>query len=276
MAETFRVVSAINMIKSPKFAVPKFAVTQENKDLNNIFYFLEAWDLAIEEFKSGYKSQADWRAIQVRESALEKLIKSPSREVESYANILADWAELAGNFPRYTEVTETSLGNLTISDYWKQIIKRCCRSESIFQIPRQDLEELIEHCEENIIQGTIYSHKLMTLLRDGLIRQKAFLGLSDAELASPTKFTILDDNASVEDANKLAIIASAPSEKPIRANYATNFAYTKALLNYNYAVSYREQLAEHTNAVNSSVNSSNKMAELGLANNLTTSNGKEI
>lgn len=265
MEDLFRVVSTLNMIKSPKFAVPRFAVTQDNKDLSNIFYFLESWDNAIADFKSGYKTQADWNSIANKELALERLIKSPMRLVESYAGILADWAELAASFPSYQSTTDTILGKLTLADYWKQIIKRCCKSESIFSIPRADLEELIEHCEHNLVHGTIYSAKLMSLLRDGLVRQKTFLGFTDDELVNPTKFVILDDNASVEDANKLAAINSAPAEKPVRTAYSSNFLYTRALLNYNYAQSYKQKLAEHlatTNSIDVSVVLDNNGKEL--------------
>lgn len=240
MESLVKVIGSINLVKNPTLVLPQFSVSKETKDLNNIHYWIEAWEDSLEEYRNAYKSTSDWKLIRNREATLERLIKTPERTIESYAGILADWAEIAGNFPRF-EVTDYNNVKVSLSDYWKLIIRKCCKSESIFEVPRADIEELIEHCESNIPHGSIYSAKLMSLLRDGIKKQSGFLGFD--LFNTKTEFTILDADTSVQDANKLALINSAPTEKPIEKDYPNKFAYIKAKLKYEMAQEYYKQLS---------------------------------
>lgn len=239
MEELVKTVSAINLVKNPALAIPSFVCSKETSTLDNIQYWIESWNDALDSFRAGYKSSGDWERIRNREAALERLIKTSSRDVSTYAGILADWAELAGNFPRY-EIIDLAGVKVSMADYWKSIIKKCCKSESIFNIPKIDLEDLIEHCEDNIAVGTIFSHQLMKLLRDGLLKQKGFLGVD----FSAAEFVILDADTSVEDANKLAMIKSAPSERPVERDFPTKFLYLKAKLKFDMASQYNKKLLE--------------------------------
>ena len=259
MEYLIQTVGQLNLIKTPSFAVPKFAITSETKSLDNSHYWIKAWDDAIIEFKQGYKSQSDWTHLSNRQHALDKLIRNPSKSVDSYASILADWAELAGDFPQYTQTTTTNFGTLTIADYWKLIIKRCCKSESIFQIPRVDLEELIEHCEMNILHGSNYSHELMKLLRMGLKKQSAFLG---SDTNTNTEFVILDADNNVEDANKLALILSAPTELPVESAYNSRLDFLKAKLKYDMRLRYLKGLEETAKLANANQTFQTALGEL--------------
>ncbi len=241
MEKLIKVISVFNAIRNIESVLPQFAITAETKTLDTISYWLETWQDALDDYRSGYKSPSQLNAIRNRESMLEKLIKNSQRDVSTYAGILADWAELAGNFPR-SVITDPYGAKVTLADYWKSIIKRCCKAESIFEIPASDLAELLEHCEQEIPAGSIYHHKLLTLLRDGVKRQSSFLG---SDFVS-TKFVVLDAETSVEDANKLLLIKSAPAEKPQEKDYPTKLAYLKAKLSYDMKEKYNRDLATHT------------------------------
>jgi len=247
MDKLVSLVSQINLIKTPALALPSFIVSSETKSLDNVHYWLESWADALEEFKSNYKSTTLLASIRQREALLEKSIKNTTKDISTYANILAEWASLAGSFPTFMIVDPNGV-KLPLADYWKSIIKRCCRSESIFEVPTKDIQELIEHCEDNIPHGSIYANSLMKLLRTGLVKKTTFL--SDDDVTTGDTFVILDASQGVEAANKLLLINSAPKEKPVESDYPNRFAYIKAKLKYDMATTYNKKLAEHQATTN--------------------------
>ncbi len=229
MESLFHVVGKINIIKHPAFVIPRFVFSPETKNLDTAHYWILAWESCLEDFTSGYvaarKNAKTAEELSRRESALEKLIRSAQKDIMYYAGSLAEWAAIAGNFPD-VQVQETPFGRITLAEYWKAIIRRCCRAESIFLIPRSDLDELYEHCQDNIDQGSIFSFTLMNLLRSGRAKHSGFLGLTDLDSSSNT-FQILNAEDSVETANKLMMIQSAPTEEPKASQYATRIAYLR-------------------------------------------------
>lgn len=235
MEQLVLVVGRCELIRNPRFTLPKFSINQETKDLSNVSHWIESWHNCYTEFLSGNR-QADLRAkILRREEALEKLIKDHSKRTGSYVRMLADWAVEAGEFP-----TGQILG-IRICDYWKDIIIKCVSDSQIFTIPRADLEELIEHCEDYIPHGTIYAHALMETLRAGLAKQKNYLGLGDLDLSiSETKFRVLSADDSVESANIMAMIDSAPISIPDPKDYPNKIAYLKAKMRYDMSVQYKK------------------------------------
>jgi hypothetical protein len=235
------IVSKINVIKHPNFVLPRFVISPETKTLENSSYWIQSWIDQYNEFLEGYKTRSLEEKIVRREEALERLINNSNRTVESYATILADWASMAGSFP--TSTTEIQGKQIPLVDYWKTIIKACAKNESIFTVPKNDLEELVEYCEQNIPHGSIYAHTLMQFLRDGLRKQTNYLGIGDIDIAD-VSYRILSPESSIEDANKQSLIDSAPKEEPRESQYPTKLAYLKAKLKYQMAQSYKTQAPE--------------------------------
>lgn len=217
-----QIVGALNCIRHPEFVVTKICITKENNTLDNVHYWLQTWQQNIDDFKQGYANQELRSLITKRELALEKLIKTPYKDSQLSSQI-ASWAELAGAFPKFE--TLTPFGLIPICDYWKLIIRKCMKAESIFSIPTKDITELIEHCEDNIEHGTIYSHTLMSILREGRDKQNSFLGLGD--LSSPS-FVLLDSPDSVEQANLQLLVQTAPTVEPKLLDYPSRFEWLKA------------------------------------------------
>jgi len=189
MQSLVAIVSKINIIKHPAFVLPRFVISPETKTLENSSFWIDAWVNQYRDWSDGYKTRSYDEKLQRREEALERLINNSARTVESYATILADWAALAGSFPIGTQ--EVKGKQVPLSDYWKSIIKACASNESIFSIPKKDLEELVEYCEEEIPHGSIYAHTLMSFLRSGLKKQTNYLGLGDIDLTSDVTYRIL-------------------------------------------------------------------------------------
>lgn len=219
MESLARTVIKLNSVTNPHVVFPRFAVTPDTKKLDNIHHWIEAWDQAYRDFLDGYKDVGTSQKLVRREAALERLIKNPFKEVQTYASALADWAEDASpDWPR----DKTGI-------YWKEIITKCTTSVGIYSIPMKHIEELLEHCELDIPAGTIFSHKLKDVLRTALKKQKEFLGIG------PTTFQIIDEDDTVEVANLSAIIQKAPSEEPKISEYPTKLAYLKAQLAWKLA-----------------------------------------
>jgi hypothetical protein len=237
MESLAQIVGRINLIKHPAFVLSRIAITPESKSLDTVKYWIQNWEQAFVDFETGYRDAKKHDRLVVRESALQKLIKDPNKELRIIAKSLADWAADAGDFPVTTVLARDMKTPMSLSDYWKQIILACVNEEKIFNIRKADLEELIEHCEENIEAGTIYHHALMTVLRGGLKKQINYLGLGDIDITSST-YRILDTDTSVENANKLALIDSAPKEKPVESAYPSRIAYLRARLKYDMAQEY--------------------------------------
>ena len=230
MEALIRVIGKISLISHPSFVLAKVAINKDTRDLSNVKYWIDSWEESIQEFKDGYRSYSDTRALLNRELALERLIKNPMKSVDNYARSLSEWAAMAGSFPK--SILDFGSYKIHCDDYWKGIISKCVREESIFSIPANDLQELIDWCEEYISHGSIYSHALMTLLRIGRKKQSDYLNLGDFSI------TILDADASVEQANKLAMIAAAPDTEPTPNQYPNKLAYIKAKARWELAQTY--------------------------------------
>lgn len=216
------------------------AVTPENCDLSTSHIWLDIWIENLRDYHDGYKSVTVARKIAQREDVLQKLIKDSSKTASNYARLLAKWAAESGNFPQFQVLSPISDKNVTLSEYWQEIIIACCKQEAIFKIPKADLDELIDHCTDNIQPGTIYQHALSVLLREGGKNQHNYLGLGDMDITG-NPYRILDAKDSIEDANKLAMIDSAPENLPIESNYPNKIAYLRAKAKWDMKLAYAAQ-----------------------------------
>lgn len=228
MEPLVKIASWIYSIKNPAVTLAKFAITTDTANLENIHHWISIWYENRADFENGYRKQQIARDRVIREAALEKLIKTPGKTPENYANTLAEWAALAGDFPKFRITVNNKV--TTIDQYWKDIIRRCGTNGNIWKIDSNDIQELLEHCEDYIEAGTIYSNSLFRLLRGALKRQDGFMMMVE------------DDD--IEKANIASIIASAPTHKPIESEYETNIAYLRAKNAWNLAEKQRLVEAE--------------------------------
>ena len=230
-----RTVIKLNAIRTPGTLFPFFAITAETCTLTNVHHWIEVWENCWKDFESGSRRDIIHRNLAKRESALQRMIKNPHKHISAYASQLADWAAVAGSFPEFlvpNPFTKDSK-KIPLSVFWKEIIVRATRNEYLYTIPDNDLQELLDHCEENIPVGSIYSHALFEALRHAKEKKHNFLGLGDMDLQS--KYALLENPKDVESANMKALIDSAPTEKPRREQYPTQFAFMKAKLRWDMA-----------------------------------------
>lgn len=230
MEDLVQLVGSINLITHPEEVFSRIAISPENSTLENCHYWIANWETQLEDFKEGYQSYYLRQDLNRREEALEKLIKSPHKEIQ-LATQIANWASIAGEFPTFA--VQTQFGNMDCAEYWKLIIRKCINAESIFAIPLADLDELIEHCEDKIQHGSIYAHTLMEILRSGRTKNKNFLGLGDWDISqSSISYMIVRSEDSVESANMDLLVKTAPTAEPKITDYPTRFEYLKAKSRY--------------------------------------------
>lgn len=228
--------------------LPSYVISPETKDLSSTPDWITIWNNCYKDYQDRYRSSTALERLERKETILERWIKDNTKDISQYAARIADWAYDAAKFDQYAEfdiVNECGKSE-KLSSYWKRIIVACARTEAIWQINTDDLQELIEHCEEHIQHGTIFAHTLMSLLASGVARKKNFADIGDIDIGAngAMSFRILDADASIEDANKLALIDSAPSEKPIEKDYPNKLAYLKAKFNYQLAQDYKSQASQ--------------------------------
>ena len=234
--------SAIN---AGRLHLPSFVITPDTKDLSSSPDWIKIWNNAYSDYQDGYRTSTLLERIERQETILERYIKDHSKDVSTYAAKLANWAHDAGSFEKYANfdiINEKHQSEL-LSDYWKRIIIACAKNESAWSIDEADLQELIEHCEDHINHGSIYAQSLMALLESGLQKKKSYLDLGDIDLSNngAAPFRILDADASVEDANKLALIDSAPEHEPKESDYPNKLAFIRAKMKYRMAQEYKTQ-----------------------------------
>lgn len=241
MEHLVKAVSKMNAVMNPSVVFPQYVITPETKNLSNVRYWIQNWQDAWQEFQDGYRSAHESQKLIKREQALERLIKSPHKTISQYSSQVADWAAVAGSFPTFLITSPFTQLQIPVSEYWSQIIGRCANETTLFSIPRNDLEELIEHCEENIPVGTIQAELLFRILRHARERQKNFLGLGDLDIGKYTgkNYQLLDSSDSnVEAANLSAAIQAAPDHEPKLEEYPTKLAYMKAKFRWDMAKKY--------------------------------------
>jgi hypothetical protein len=237
MEHLIQIIGKIDLIKHPSFVLPKMAITYDTGDLSTSFYWIQSWNANykefMEDFLDSHRREEIKHKVERREMTLERFIKNPQADIQVIADNLAKWATVAGDFPDYMVQDSRSKSKVPLSEYWQDIISACAKSESIWHYKRADIEELIEHCEENIPHGSIYSHHLMKILRMGLIKHKDYTLFGDVDLAGKTtSFKLLDANASAEDANLAAAIQAAPDSEPRRDQYTKLSDFIRAKLNW--------------------------------------------
>lgn len=228
-----RALLKLHTVPNPETVFPSFAITPETSGLQNLPHWIADWEQAYKDFKDGYRSAHDSRKLLQREAALQRLIKSPHAPIPKIASQIAAWAAQAGSFPSFLISSPFHKGlQISCSDYWQTLIIRCAKNENVYGLKTEDLQELLEHCEENIPHGSIYSNHLFTLLRKGLERNRDFLGTF-----SLGSYTLLEESAKndVEAANMLSIINAAPAEEPKRENFPSAFRYLQAKLRWDAA-----------------------------------------
>lgn len=234
------VVTKVSSLRAGSRIVPaKVAITPATATLENLPHWLALWEQTYQDYLAGFDAHQKITELAEIEERLLRLQgqRAPSSQGR-YNSLLADWAAKAFDFPQF--LIQDAGKPTTLSNYWRLIIRSCQSGERIFQFPRQDIQELYDHCCERIEGQPQWGIDTLQLISYGLELHSDFLGLGDPDLAGkPISFTLIDGEQhtadAVQQANLAAIIAAAPKTCPRREDYPTEFAYMKAKVNWQLA-----------------------------------------
>lgn len=234
-------ISRMNSISVPGEIFSSVAISNDSCTLISSPHWIDNWNENYEEFKDNYSFASSVKRLTIREAALEKMIKSPHLSVGTYANVLAKWASVAGQFPQGNTLVDGI--NIPLCDYWESIIVAAAQ-QKFTSIPSLELAELIEHCETEIPYGSIYRHKLMEVLSGAQGYIGGFLqmiaGKSTLEKHIPWVFgpdapPMSDADENMDAINMNAIVANAPLEEPRRDQFASHYLFITAKIKWNAA-----------------------------------------
>ena len=219
MAQLLAVLEKTVAITIPSFKQPGFIIDAATADLANIHVYIEAWQKNIYNLETGYKQERINRKLKEVEDKLQYLIMAGEDQLS--ANKLAVWADLAGTFPSVQR------------EQFQKIIRSCYNQDKMFALKLSSIEEVKDFCLENIMPGSIYLHKLVETLNNGIELNKSYLG-----------YTILDTTAiGSQESEEIAIlVAKAPEKKPEPEDYTSRIEYIKAKLRYQVAASTRSKV----------------------------------
>ena len=230
-----RIIGRISIIKHPAFQLPQISINKDTCTLENSYIWLKSWEQGINDFLDGNRNQQLRERIVKRENALERLIKNPNKDIREYVHHLAKWANEVSEFPNMNVSHEGK--TITLAEYWQWVIHECAGKRA-WKIPRNDIQELIDYLTDNVETGTIFSHTLFKLLTNGLKANMNYLGFGEHNTGTIKSYELLDENASVEQANILAMIMAAPQEEPELNQFPNKFEYMKALAKWKMAQRY--------------------------------------
>ena len=212
-------------VTSPQLRLSRIAITHDTASMNNCRYWLEAWNDARKNWENNYQIATMRKRVADKEAALERLIKSATRDPESYAGTLAAWAMEAGNVPKHTR------------EYWISLFR--LKGIAVYGARTVDLEELVDHMEEHLEAhiGTIYAHAVLRHIRILLAKNRAGinfgLGMPDEELEKAdllemqhNPFKIVEDDVEVH--NREVAAATAPLREPLKSDYPNLVAFLRA------------------------------------------------
>ena len=209
----------------PARVLPRFAITPETSDMENVNHWLGAWEAARADFQAGYIPTSQLSKMRNREAALERLIKNSQKKVDDYSSMLGAWAMEAANVPA------------PLREYWMELFT--LKGVAVHGAKRVDLEELVEHMLDNLDHGSIYSSKALKHVKELLERNvkgvNYALGMDD--------IVFVED--SIEAHNKRLIAAKAPAELPVLGAYPTKLAYLRAKAAWDVAQTLKQDQDEY-------------------------------
>lgn len=216
-------------------SLPRYAITKENNDLDNVHRWINAWwDAKINWLDTRERSK-ERTALLEREDAITKLIHGAYKNKLLFDRKLGAWS-----------MDATGITSPELRKYWISIFTS--KEPDLFNLPTKDIEELYEHLVHNlnsavsIVAETSIRH-IYTILdknRKGLAY--ALDGDSNYdEASSQIGDTALFTVVSRRRMNEQKIADSAPTEEPKEVNYPTKIGYIVAKAKFDIAKRLKER-----------------------------------
>jgi hypothetical protein len=232
-----------------KIYLPSYVVRDENATLSNIHLWLEALEDAKTDFHSNYWTIGARNKLEARQDALERMIKSPSRNQLRYASTLADWALTASG-------ADVKLDK-EMQDQWRAIFR--LRGNDIALVSLDDIEDVLDYMTLNLdsYKGGIFANEVILHLRKlKVMKEKGdFFGIIDYDTLDYDPEDVLDNPFKILPRDSKAhqfiktVAANAPTTLPRKEDYATSVEFLRATSAYRIAQRTKAQIIKQVNSV---------------------------
>lgn len=194
--------------------LPKFSITHSTASLSSIGSWIDVWQESKIEFMARRINSRLVERIEHTEEILERAIKSSYREPDRYSNLIASWIMDVCGVP------------LDLRQEWVPLFR--LRGVDLWNADLVKIEEMLEHMEEHMgdAAGTIYGFAALAYVRE--MRRKNLQGMNESLGISDRIRLITDNEDDVQSQNVKRIIASAPVEAPIEANFPSKVTFLRA------------------------------------------------
>lgn len=229
------VVNSINTIRHPGMAVPQFAVrAKSGSNVAGAFIgCIDAWRQCVAEFGQRHRVAAEGKELLRLEAVIARSNGLLRSRPKTYARVVAEWADVAGQFPNDATCTAHH-PMIPRNEYWKEIIRDAIVDNSNTKHPIREVAAVLEWCESEIEMGSTHGYTLLTALRAVVINTRKSVDFGVLTSASSWDMRILpldpEERRAVQSALDLAkdVAANAPANKPLREHYATDFQFLRA------------------------------------------------
>lgn len=223
------------------FPVPKFVIDTYTQDLKSIPAWLDTWNDAKEAWETKGISWSIAQKLALREEALMKMIRSPSRKEDSYARQMAKYI---------LELTQTPL---YLHEEWTKIFL-LKDNQDIWNYDVEDINLLLEWMETNLNPSSLIAHDAFARIRrikkiaemgivgglgiddipeiyneKGLPIFKILKTATDSNYQMPDLETPKISFENIEEHNLQVAIANAPIKLPVASEFSSRVEYLRAL-----------------------------------------------
>ena len=189
--QLIKTVAQVNATKH-KINYPGIIVSNDNPLHAQLKNWLEAFNECIRLSTVAINETKRARTARELDEALDKVtnIFLPHSSKKN-AGLVADWAAVSGNFPH------------SVKSLWKDIIFHLFKGNdkelAALAVTQADIDELIEHCEDNIPHGSYHAHELMSKLRETMSIIEKQTGLSSSTTVKSEEVETDEEEPQEED-----------------------------------------------------------------------------
>lgn len=216
-------------IPNVEIAFPHVVISQDTQDCTGAITWIERWEACKTDYLDDYRHANISLRLAHQEDLLLKLIKSPEGNQTRKITRLCEWAMIASEAPT------------ALRPYWTELFK--LSGIDIFKASTVDLEELLEHLEDNLPHGSTFSFEALRHIREIYVRNKKGLlfnlgGPEDNEALDPfdltaNPFRFVEDD--METINSKIAALGAPIDEPKKSDYPNLIVFLRAKSAYHLA-----------------------------------------
>lgn len=200
--------------------LPHFAITHQDRDLQSLPVWIEAWYKAREDWRDQYKADKFKDKLRHREEILQRLVHSHTRNETSYLRQLGEWAMLATGVPVDSEYYLCWMPLFKLDP-----AKVPADIEVYNKAHTGNITDMLEHFskELDLTSGSLFAQEVITHVRKlHHCNTGGFLHM----LSGDPTFSFTSDP--IEDLNRKAASAGASLDEPRAVDYPSRLAYLRA------------------------------------------------